>query len=105
MKFRNSDERTEVYETWILEALEELGGRAEKLDVMKAIWKEHSIEIMNSGDDFFRWQNDISWAATSCRKYNYLKQANDSRKGFWEIDPDFDWYKYIPCLWERENPI
>ena len=59
MKFRSSDEKIEVYETWILEALEELGGRAEKLDVMKEICVKENQD-MNDYHHFY-WKERLGY--------------------------------------------
>ena len=70
---------------WVIEALEENHGTADILQIAKIIWKNHEIELKNSGDLFYSWQYDYRWADTHLRKKGILKSAKDSPRGIWEI--------------------
>ena len=59
--------RREILTHWVVEALQELGGKGRLLDVCKTVWAKHKFELESSGDLFFTWQYDIRWAATSLR--------------------------------------
>jgi len=75
----------ETLKHWTTEALQELGGRAKLLNVMKKVWEKHKTEIEASGDAFFTWQYDIRWAATALRKDKKMKAAKESPNGVWEL--------------------
>ena len=42
-----------ILRTWIIEALVELGGSAQMIDVAKSIWHKRSTELAERGDLFF----------------------------------------------------
>lgn len=76
--------RTTLVE-WIFEALKDLDGRAEIVDVSKHIWQHHQKEIEASGDFFFRWQYDMRWAVQILRKNGRVKTGKNSHRGIWEL--------------------
>ena len=61
-----------VLRTWIIEALVELGGSAQMIDVAKSIWHKRSTELAERGDLFFRWQYVMRWSATTLRNDGIL---------------------------------
>ena len=68
-----------------MEALIELGGKGTLLDVAKIIWKNHKIDLENSGNLFYSWQYDYRWAATYLREKGVMKSVQESEKGIWEL--------------------
>lgn len=52
---------------WVVEALQAHGGSASPLEVSKAVWDRHRLDLERSGDLFFTWQYDLRWAATRLR--------------------------------------
>jgi len=64
---------------WVLEALQELGGSAEVIDVSKRVWLNHEDDITESGDLFYTWQYDLRWAAKKLRDAGRL-QPSEGRK-------------------------
>ena len=64
----------ETLRSWIIEALEELGGEAKQIDIAKVVWRRHENDLRTSGDLFYTWQYDIRWAATLLRKDGRLSQ-------------------------------
>jgi hypothetical protein len=69
---------------WILEALQALGGSGHVLEVSRAVWERHEVDLQASGDLFFTWQYDLRWAAKELRDEGALKPAT-SRRGPWEL--------------------
>ncbi len=53
---------------WVVDALNEAGGRSSLIEVAKHIWDSHEGELRGSGDLFYKWQYDMRWAATALRK-------------------------------------
>lgn len=58
---------------WVVEALNELGGEAQQIDVAKVVWRRHEQHLRESGDMFYTWQYDLRWAATRLRKSGRLE--------------------------------
>lgn len=65
--------------TWILEALQELGGSGTVVEVCKVIWQRHEPDLRNSGDLFVSWQYDVRWAAQTLRDDGTLAPAGRGR--------------------------
>ena len=72
-------------ETWVKEALLELGGSGKLLSVTKIIWKKHQKDLIDSGDLFYTWQYDMRWAAKKLRDKNIMKPVKQSPPGLWEL--------------------
>ena len=66
-------------------AIKEMGGQTNIIDVCKYVWEKHAPELKVSGDLFYSWQYDIRWAATELRKTGRMKAADLSPRGIWEI--------------------
>jgi len=71
--------------TWVVEALESLGGSGKVIDVTKEIWQRHESDLEASGDLFFTWQYDVRWAAQKLRNGGTLKPVHGDRSGMWTI--------------------
>jgi hypothetical protein len=67
-------------QTWIVDALTELGGSAAIPEVCKWVWDRHEGELRDSGDLFYTWQYDIRWAAHRLRRKGAL-----SGSGTWRL--------------------
>jgi len=70
---------------WVHKALADLGGRGTIAEVCKHIWQHHEKELRGSGDLFYKWQYDMRWAADHLRRAGFMKPANVSPKGLWEL--------------------
>jgi hypothetical protein len=70
---------------WVIEALRARGGRATIVQVCKTVWEKHETELRKSGDLFYTWQHDVTWAATSLRNRKIMRPAVLSPQGFWEL--------------------
>lgn len=66
-------------------AIKEMGGQTDIINVCKYIWEQHASELQAAGDLFYSWQYDIRWAATELRKTGRMKAADMSPRGIWEI--------------------
>jgi hypothetical protein len=72
---------------WIVEALQDLGGSGNLIDVCQHVWEHHESDLRASGEGFFTWQYDIRWAATELRSSGKLGAASASPRGVWELKP------------------
>lgn len=71
---------------WVLEALRQLGGSAELINVSKHVWRTHESELAASGDLFYTWQYEIRWAAKKLRDSGKLKPSEGRRPhAKWEL--------------------
>jgi hypothetical protein len=69
----------------LLDTLEDLGGEATLLEICRYIWDNYEGFLRSSGDEFYKWQYDIRWAATSLRKKGILEEPQKGKKGKWKI--------------------
>ncbi len=72
-------------DTWVRDALRELGGRASLVEVARIIWKHHETDLRSSGNLFFTWQYDMRWAANRLRRRSVMKSVVMSPSGIWEL--------------------
>jgi len=71
---------------WVVEALSQLGGSAEVIEVSKQVWRNHETDLTSSGDLFFTWQYDVRWAAKKLRDSGMLKPSEGRRPhAKWEL--------------------
>lgn len=70
---------------WTLEALAALGGEAHHVRVAEYIWTNHEDELRTSGDQFYTWQYDLRWAATSLRDTGEIEPPGNARNGVWRL--------------------
>ena len=63
---------------WVEEALTELGGQGNVVEVAQVIWRRHELDLRGSGDLFYTWQYDMRWAADKMRKEG--KAALDGKR-------------------------
>jgi len=75
----------EIMTKWVLEALHELGGNSDILNICKKVWELHENEIRHSGNLLYEWQYEIRWAGYILRRQKKLRPANLSPRGVWEI--------------------
>jgi hypothetical protein len=67
------------------EALQAHGGREGLIQVCRYIWDHHESELKDSGNLFYTWQFDVPWVATLLRHAEFVKPANSSPPGIWEL--------------------
>lgn len=70
---------------WVVEALEDLGGRATFLEISKHVWKHREEEIRRIEDLLFEWQYELRWAAHFLRRNGTLRAATESPRGVWQL--------------------
>ena len=71
---------------WVVQALDQLGGSAEVIEVSKQVWHNHENDLGLSGDLFFTWQYDLRWAAKKLRDSGVLKPSEGRRPhAKWEL--------------------
>ena len=70
---------------WVLEALQNKGGKGKIVDIAKFIWDHHQRELSDSGNLFFTWQYDMRWAAKRLRDQNLLADADSTPRGVWAL--------------------
>ncbi len=71
--------------TWLVEALEILGGRGTIVAICRTVWDGHAEELTSSGNLFYTWQYDIRWAANRLRREGVMKSAEVSPEGIREL--------------------
>jgi len=76
----------EDLDDWVIEALENLGGRGSVVDIAKQIWQNHEEDLRHSGDLFYTWQYEYRWSGKRLRDQGKLKPAEMSPKGIWIIN-------------------
>jgi len=70
---------------WVIDALRNLGGSGEIVDICKEVWKNHEQEINSSGDMFYKWQYEIRWAGDLLRRRGDILPASQSSRGIWQL--------------------
>ncbi|WP_343560112.1 hypothetical protein [Kiloniella sp. b19] len=74
----------EVLIDWVVEALNELNGKATISQVAKKIWgKQVSKNLTEKDELFYSWQYDMRWAATALRKQKKIMLATEFPRGIW----------------------
>lgn len=68
----------------VLAAVRAHGGRAHLSQIAKHIWDNNKLSI-EASPLLYTWQYDMRWAATKLRHEKVLKQAEDCKKGVWEL--------------------
>ena len=81
----------QTYRRPILEALDELGGRAYANDVLKVVEEkvkpllnEVDLQMLPSGVDI-RWRNAANWVRWALVQEGLLKPTTNSSHGIWEL--------------------
>ena len=74
----------ETLQTWVWNALDELGGRGTVVEVAKKIWIKHETDLKSAGDAFYSWQYDMRWAAQKLRE--------NGKIGFRKVGKLNKWY-------------
>lgn len=78
----------EILVDWVEEALRGMGGKGSVIEVARAIWQVHEVDLRRAGDLFYTWQYDYRWAATKLRKAGRMKAADAGPAGVWELAPE-----------------
>ena len=68
---------------WVMDAIEDRGGKATIVEVAQHIWRFHEEDLLGAGDLFFTWQYDMRWAAQQLRDDGKLLASNASPRGYW----------------------
>ncbi len=75
----------ERLQSWVWEALDQLGGRGTIADVAKNIWMNHETDLKAAGDHFYSWQYDMRWAAQQLRKKGKIDFRKSGKLNEWLI--------------------
>jgi hypothetical protein len=67
----------------VLVAVKKHGGRASLVDIAKFIWVHHETDLRAAGDQFYRWQYEMRWAANELRHEGKLADVASSPRGIW----------------------
>jgi hypothetical protein len=73
-------------DSWVINALTELGGSGSITNVCKRIWEQHESELKGSGDLFYTWQYDVRWAANRLRQQKVMRSVEESLPHVWELN-------------------
>lgn len=73
------------YEKWIVAILSSRGGSATLLEVSREVWQRHEAELRHSGDEFYRWQYSLRWAAQNLRDKGVLQPVGNRRNQPWQL--------------------
>jgi hypothetical protein len=74
-----------VIAEWVVEALQQLGGRGQILDVSRLVWELHESDIRAAGNLLYEWQYELRWAADILRRDGVLRPADEMPRGVWEL--------------------
>ena len=72
-----------ILQNWVVEALNEMGGRAKIVDICKKIWEYHERDLKQMGDLFYTWQYDIRWAAHKLKSQERLRYDKIKQESIW----------------------
>jgi hypothetical protein len=75
----------EVMTEWVVEALQQLGGRGTILDISRRVWDRHEPDIRAAGDLLYEWQYELRWAGDILRRDGVLRPTDDVPRGIWEL--------------------
>lgn len=65
--------------SWVLAALQELGGAGKIAQVAKHIWDNHERDLRSAGDLFYTWQYDMRWAAQELQDEGKIAKGGKNR--------------------------
>jgi hypothetical protein len=74
-----------IMKDWVVEALNELGGRGTILDISKHVWETHEDDIRAAGDLVNEWQYELRWSGDLLRKSGLIRSSRSNNKGIWEL--------------------
>ena len=75
----------EIMAGWVVEALEQLGGRGTIIDIARRVWDRHEPDIRAAGDLLYEWQYELRWAGDILRRDGVLRPSDDTQRGIWEL--------------------
>lgn len=75
----------EMMTEWVVEALQQLGGRGTILDISRRVWDRHEADIREAGDLLYEWQYELRWAGDILRRDGVLRPTDDVPRGIWEL--------------------
>ena len=65
----------EIMAEWVIEALQQLGGRGTILEISRRVWDRHEPDIRAAGDLPYEWQYELRWAGETLRRDGALRPA------------------------------
>ena len=74
-----------IMTAWVVEALQQLGGRGTILDIARRVWECHESDIRAAGDLLYEWQYELRWAGDILRRNAILRPTKDVPRGVWEL--------------------
>src|SRR5262249_33590875 len=63
----------ETMTEWVVEALQQLGGRGTILEISRRVWDRHEPDIRAAGDLLYEWQYELRWAGDILRRDGILR--------------------------------
>jgi hypothetical protein len=71
--------------TWVVEALQQLGGRGTIIEIARRVWDRHEPDIRAAGDLLYEWQYELRWPGDILRRDGTLRPTDDGQRGVWEL--------------------
>ena len=75
----------ELLTAWVVEAIQQLGGRGTITEIARKVWELHEPDIKAGGDLLYEWQYELRWAGDILRRDGVLRPSEDSQRGVWEL--------------------
>lgn len=75
----------EIMTGWVVEALQQLGGKGTIIDIARRVWDRHEPDIRAAGDLLYEWQYELRWAGDILRRDGVLRPSDEGERGVWEL--------------------
>lgn len=75
----------EIMTGWVVEALQQLGGKGTIIDIARRVWDRHEPDIRAAGDLLYEWQYELRWAGDILRRDGILRPSDHAERGIWEL--------------------
>lgn len=75
----------ETMTEWVVDALQQLGGRGTILEISRRVWELHEPDIRAAGDLLYDWQYELRWAGDILRRDGVLRPTDEVPRGIWEL--------------------
>jgi hypothetical protein len=72
----------EIMTEWVVESLQQLGGRGTILEISRRVWDRREPDIRAAGDLLYEWQYELRWAGDILRRDGVLRPTEDVPRAF-----------------------